>query len=134
MQHLGRKAGGWRCEIPAAASKSSSEKCGCRTGLSASQDRITRRSAPETGCIGHVLDPRTGEPTVGALLAAVGHESATLTDALSTALLVLGAEGISLLAEQYPDADLLVAEETQEGVWFHSAGPGRWRRRLAGSE
>jgi thiamine biosynthesis lipoprotein len=26
---------------------------------------------------GHVLDPRTGEPTTGALLAAVGHDSAT---------------------------------------------------------
>ena len=79
---------------------------------------------------GHVLDPRTGEPTQGALLAAVGHNSATLTDALSTALLGLGADGLGILAAHYPDADLLVAEETPEGLWFHSAGPDLWRLRL----
>jgi FAD:protein FMN transferase len=39
---------------------------------------------------GHVLDPRTGTPTNGALLAAVTCESATNSDALSTSLLVLG--------------------------------------------
>lgn len=37
---------------------------------------------------GHVLDPRVGKPVTGALLAAVQHESATIADALSTALLV----------------------------------------------
>jgi len=82
---------------------------------------------------GHVLDPRTGEPTQGALLAAVGHTSATLTDALSTALLVLGAEGLVPLAAEYPDADLLVVEATPEGLWFHSAGPDHWSLRLEGS-
>lgn len=105
------------------------------------QDRALSLSGPHNKAFrsgdrlyGHVLDPRTGEPTVGALLAAVGYESATLTDALSTALLVLGAKGIPLLAEQYPDVDFLVAEETPEGVWFHTAGPDRWHLRLAGSE
>ena len=43
---------------------------------------------------GHILDPRTGEPTQGALLAAVSGPSATEADALSTALLVLGASGL----------------------------------------
>jgi thiamine biosynthesis lipoprotein len=81
---------------------------------------------------GHVLDPRTGEPTQGALLAAVGHPSATLTDALSTALLVLGSAGLASVAAHYPDADLLVAEETPDGLWFHSAGPDLWQLRLAG--
>jgi thiamine biosynthesis lipoprotein len=42
---------------------------------------------------GHVLDPRTGHPVSEALLAAVVLPSATETDALSTALLVLGSEG-----------------------------------------
>jgi thiamine biosynthesis lipoprotein len=43
---------------------------------------------------GHVIDPRTGRPTHGALLAAVAGPSATETDALSTALLTLGAGGV----------------------------------------
>src|SRR5439155_4204671 len=42
---------------------------------------------------GHVLDPRTGWPAAGAVLAAVILPSATETDALSTALLTLGADG-----------------------------------------
>jgi len=42
---------------------------------------------------GHVLDPCTGEPVAGAVLAAVVLPSATETDALSTALLIRGAEG-----------------------------------------
>jgi len=42
---------------------------------------------------GHVIDPRTGYPAQNALLAAVVLPSATETDALSTALLTLGAVG-----------------------------------------
>jgi thiamine biosynthesis lipoprotein len=42
---------------------------------------------------GHILDPRTGWPTKGASLSAVILPSATETDALSTALLTLGAAG-----------------------------------------
>jgi thiamine biosynthesis lipoprotein len=57
---------------------------------------------------GHVMDPRTGEPTRRALLAAIRHRSATDTDALSTALLVLGADGLELLARCAPDAAMLV--------------------------
>jgi thiamine biosynthesis lipoprotein len=51
---------------------------------------------------GHVIDPRTGWPVQGAQLAAVTGPSATKTDALSTALLVLGEEGIDLLKAAYP--------------------------------
>jgi thiamine biosynthesis lipoprotein len=47
---------------------------------------------------GHVLDPRTGMPVSGAVLAAVVLPSATETDALSTALLVLGMEGQKKIA------------------------------------
>src|SRR5438309_521284 len=42
---------------------------------------------------GHVIDPRKGEPVDGAVLAVVALPSATESDALSTALLVLGSEG-----------------------------------------
>jgi thiamine biosynthesis lipoprotein len=59
---------------------------------------------------GHVLDPRTGQPVEKTLLAAAIAPSATETDALSTALLVLGAEGIAHLAERFPQASFLVAE------------------------
>lgn len=45
-----------------------------------------------TSTYGHVIDPRTGRPVQGALLATVVHDSATVCDALSTALLVLGRE------------------------------------------
>lgn len=79
---------------------------------------------------GHVLDPRTGEPTQGALLSAVSHPSATLTDALSTALLVLGSEGLSGLAEQFPDADLLVVTVEGDAPVIHLAGPGAWQFRV----
>lgn len=57
---------------------------------------------------GHVLDPRTGEPAESALLAAASHPSAALTDAVSTALLVLGAEGMERLAARWPGIALLV--------------------------
>lgn len=75
---------------------------------------------------GHVLDPRTGEPTQGALLAAVSHSSATLTDALSTALLVLGPEGLTTLADHFPDADFLVVTISMGMKKLHTAGPNAW--------
>ncbi len=46
----------------------------------------------ESTTYGHVIDPRSGRPVEGALLAAVAGPSATDCDALSTALLVLGRE------------------------------------------
>jgi thiamine biosynthesis lipoprotein len=51
---------------------------------------------------GHVLDPRTGRPVQGALVAAVVLPSATETDALSTALLILGSEGKKQMAHLRP--------------------------------
>ncbi|MBU6401723.1 MAG: FAD:protein FMN transferase, partial [Verrucomicrobia bacterium] len=61
---------------------------------------------------GHVLDPRTGAPVVGAVLAAVVLPSATETDALSTALLTLGIGGLETITALRPGARLLVAEPT----------------------
>jgi thiamine biosynthesis lipoprotein len=43
---------------------------------------------------GHVIDPRSGQPVNGALLAAVVLTSATESDAFSTALLTLGTSGL----------------------------------------
>jgi FAD:protein FMN transferase len=57
---------------------------------------------------GHVLDPRTGQPVANAVLAAVVLPSATETDALSTALLVVGAEGHEKIAQLRPGIRTLV--------------------------
>ncbi|MBI3910728.1 MAG: FAD:protein FMN transferase [Armatimonadetes bacterium] len=58
---------------------------------------------------GHVLDPRSGRPVEGCLLAAVAGPAAAATDALSTALLVLGEPGLSLVAAWGPGYRGLVA-------------------------
>ena len=57
---------------------------------------------------GHVLDPRAGEPVQRAALAAVALPSATESDALSTALLVLGEPGLETLARLRPGLRALV--------------------------
>lgn len=73
---------------------------------------------------GHVIDSRNGEPVQGACLAAVVLPSATEADALSTALLVLGAEGLDVLKRLRPNARLLVAELTEGSatLQLHSRG------------
>ena len=48
---------------------------------------------------GHVMDPRTGQPTESAWLTAVILPCATETDALSTALLTLGPSGQDRIAQ-----------------------------------
>ena len=61
---------------------------------------IWGRSFEKEGQIfGHVLDPRTGNPAARAVLAGVILPAATETDALSTALLTLGAEGHDKIAK-----------------------------------
>jgi len=57
---------------------------------------------------GHVIDPRSGQPTEAALLSAVVLASATETDALSTALLTLGRAGLDRLAGLRPGLRALV--------------------------
>lgn len=52
-----------------------------------------RAFVAEGRMLGHVIDPRTGEPVMAASMAAVRLPSATESDALSTALLVLGEAG-----------------------------------------
>jgi thiamine biosynthesis lipoprotein len=70
--------------------------------------------------IGHLLDPRTGQPAKGARLAAVAVRSAADADALSTALLVEGRLEAEWLAEGWPDAAaLLVADAVPRTVHTH---------------
>jgi thiamine biosynthesis lipoprotein len=67
--------------------------------------------AAETPRYGHVLDPRTGWPVAGSLLAAVRWPQATETDALSTALLVAGLAGYERIANLRPGMGSLVVAQ-----------------------
>ncbi len=60
--------------------------------------------------LGHVMDPRLGEPVSGAVLAAVVLPSATESDALSTALLVRGREMVEILGRTGGGPPCLVVE------------------------
>jgi thiamine biosynthesis lipoprotein len=71
---------------------------------------------------GHVLDPRTGEPTCAALLAAVVVPSATDADALSTALLTLGPTGIEIICDAHPEARALVLFDRDGRLCHESRG------------
>jgi FAD:protein FMN transferase len=64
---------------------------------------------------GHVLDPRSGQPAQGAALAAVALPSATESDALSTALLVLGMAGQEIIARLRPRIRSFVLEYDPDG-------------------
>lgn len=57
---------------------------------------------------GHVVDPRSGRPVEGALLAAATAESAADAEAFSTAALVLNSSCLEELASRRPGLELLV--------------------------
>lgn len=65
---------------------------------------------------GHVIDPRTGQPVESAWLSAVVLPSATETDALSTALLTLGAPGLDRINGLRPDARALFVTQTGAAI------------------
>jgi thiamine biosynthesis lipoprotein len=61
---------------------------------------------------GHVLDPRTGYPVGRGLLAAIVSASATIGDAVSTALLTLGEPFLERLPHLCSEASALYAYQT----------------------
>ena len=65
---------------------------------------------------GHVIDARTGEPTIGAAQAAVTLTSATDADAISTALLVSGNKGIAWLDKQFPHHEYLLLKPGKQAL------------------
>ncbi len=71
---------------------------------------------------GHVIDPRTGQPTEAALLSAVALASATETDAFSTALLTLGPEGLQSITALRPGMRSLVAQRWGEEITTSARG------------
>ncbi len=74
--------------------------------------------------LGHVIDPRTGHPVNRALLAAVVLPSATETDALSTALLVLGADGRDSVARLRPGMKTMLLADSAGTIRFQSENTG----------
>lgn len=74
-------------------------------GVSAVSGRVVQAGGRFRG---HVLDPRTGEPVQRAHLAAVVLPEALESDALSTALLVLGRDGLARLEPHRPGWQALV--------------------------
>jgi thiamine biosynthesis lipoprotein len=65
--------------------------------------------AAEGRTFGHVIDPRSGEPTAAARSALVVGPRSFECDALSTAALVLGPTGVSTLIARFPDYHARVA-------------------------
>ncbi|NNE10169.1 MAG: FAD:protein FMN transferase [Gemmatimonadetes bacterium] len=60
----------------------------------------------------HILDPRTGDPARGLRSATVLADDATLADALSTALLVMGLDAGLDLVERLPGIEALVVDDS----------------------
>jgi thiamine biosynthesis lipoprotein len=58
----------------------------------------------------HILDPRTGRPSRGPRSVTVVSPDATLADALSTAIMILGTERGLKLAEQSTDVDVVIVD------------------------
>jgi thiamine biosynthesis lipoprotein len=73
---------------------------------------------------GHVIDPRSGQPVTGAALAAVALPSATETDALSTALLTLGARGLGQITGLRSGIRNLVVERDEISRGMRIAATG----------
>ena len=71
---------------------------------------------------GHVIDPRTGWPVNNGIQAAVVLPSATETDALSTALLVLGPDGHDAIANLRPGMKSMVMGPGEEHFRVRSRG------------
>lgn len=81
---------------------------------------------PEGRRLGHILDPRTGEPVPAWGSVTVVAEDPTLADILSTALLVLGPEAALVWARPHDDVGVLVLEELEGRVvarWNHGLSP-----------
>jgi thiamine biosynthesis lipoprotein len=96
-------------------------------GHSASTSAQSERSVEVEGRkLGHILDPRSGEPVIPWGSVTVVAEDPTLADVLSTALLVLGPEGAIAWGRSREDIGVLVLEDRQGRLvprWNHGLTP-----------
>jgi len=107
---------GWRVAVrsPAGAGGvlKTVELDGCALSVSAPHGR----SFVQDGVtIGHVMDPRTGEPAQGAALTAVVSNKAVLADAWSSAMLVAGLDRFEELADKAGCMAALLCTEDGDG-------------------
>ena len=71
---------------------------------------------------GHVIDPRSGLPVQGAVIAAVSAASATWCDALSTSLLILDPNAARSVLGAYEPVRWLTGYETAGKIAYRSYG------------
>jgi len=135
VQALGRQPGGepWQVAVRHPQNEDSVLAVAALADCALSVSAIHGKSFAEGGMeLGHVLDPSTGRPVQGAVLAAVVCTSATDADALSTAVLARGVPLLERLRAARPDLSGLVAVRDGSGgvlvevrgPALRSAGPG----------
>jgi thiamine biosynthesis lipoprotein len=73
---------------------------------------------------GHILDPRTGVPADGALLACVTSPTAAESDALSTGLLTLGEAGHEILGAARPSSRTFTVVKGADPGSYRTLGRG----------
>jgi len=64
---------------------------------------------------GHILDPRTLQPSTGALSATVLSHDGTLADAMSKAAFILGPKAGLALVDSFPDMSAVIAYRKDDG-------------------
>ena len=62
----------------------------------------------------HILDPRTGKPAGGHVAAWAAHRSAALSDALSTAVMVMSTDEVEAFCAAHPEVSVLAVVEYGE--------------------
>jgi thiamine biosynthesis lipoprotein len=104
---LGTPPGGKGWPVRLGASVSGSKVLLLRdSSISTSQQNLLSHVF-EPGHFGEILDPQTGRPTDGRMAVSVVAPSATLSDALSTTLLMLSSEEAAKLLAQFADVSAI---------------------------
>jgi thiamine biosynthesis lipoprotein len=62
----------------------------------------------------HILDPATGEPSIGCRSVTIVAGSATLADGLSTGVFVMGPKAGMALIEELPDVEGVIVSDKNE--------------------
>ena len=116
-------ADGWKIAIGAGPGLPSSEMSVLLRDNALSVSAVWGKSFEADGKkFGHVIDPRKGWPVNNAVQAAVVLPSATETDALSTALLVVGLEGHEAISSLRQDMRTLVVAPEERGFRVERRG------------
>ncbi|MFM8189317.1 MAG: FAD:protein FMN transferase [Pirellula sp.] len=107
-QLLDQKESGWKIAVR------HPEQSECVLGSLVLKDRALGTSGPANQFFyfqgeryGHIIDPRTGWPSKGALSITVLHPSAAWADALATGLYVMGVEGALEFCASRPEVGYL---------------------------